>query len=68
MLRREPQGWRIAGMATKVFPDQPPLVLNFEDPADMQRKQDLVREEIARRINAESANQAAVPSEETQTR
>lgn len=49
MLRREQQGWRIAGMATKVFPDQPPLFLNFEDPQDMARKQQLVAEEMQRR-------------------
>ncbi len=49
MLRREPQGWRIAGMATKLFADDLPLLLNFEDPEDMMRKQRLAEEEIRRR-------------------
>ncbi|HZZ29524.1 MAG TPA: hypothetical protein VFE46_16110 [Pirellulales bacterium] len=44
VLRREDEGWRIAGMVTKVFPDQPPLVLNFEDPEDMLRKQQLLHD------------------------
>jgi hypothetical protein len=38
VLRKEPIGWRIAGLITKVIPDQPPLVLDFEDAADMIRK------------------------------
>lgn len=49
MVRREADGWRIAGMATRVFEDQPPLYLNFEDPEDMLRKQQLVAQEIERR-------------------
>jgi hypothetical protein len=44
VLRHEAEGWRIAGMVTKVFPDQPPLVLNFEDPEDMLRKQQLLQD------------------------
>jgi hypothetical protein len=49
MVRREFDGWRIAGMATKVFADQPPLFLNFEDPEDMLRKQQMLQAEIERR-------------------
>lgn len=49
VLRREPQGWRIAGMATKIFEDELPLLLDFEDPEDMIRKQQLAEEEIERR-------------------
>jgi hypothetical protein len=37
MLRRDPAGWRIAGMATKIFKDELPLLLDFEDPEDMIR-------------------------------
>ena len=48
-LRQDPEGWRIAGMAMQIFPDQKPLLLNFEDPADMMRKQKLAEEEMARR-------------------
>jgi hypothetical protein len=47
VLRRESEGWRIAGMVTKVYPDQPPLILNFEDPEDMLRKQQLLHGEAS---------------------
>jgi hypothetical protein len=50
VLRREQEGWRVAGVAAKVFPGEPPLVLSFEDPEDMFRKQQWVREEIRRRM------------------
>ena len=53
MLRKEREGWRIAGMATTVFEGEPPLLLNFEDPQDMQRKQQLAEEEMQRRMRAE---------------
>lgn len=49
ILRREPDAWRIAGMGTKLFDDQPPLLLNFEDPEDMMKKQRLAEEEMNRR-------------------
>ncbi len=45
VLRKENEGWRIAGTITKVFPDQDPLVLNFEDAADMVRKLELVHQQ-----------------------
>jgi len=54
MVRREEVGWRIAGVSTPVFDDAPPLLLNFEDPEEMVRKQRWVREEMVRR--AQSAN------------
>jgi hypothetical protein len=38
VLRRESQGWRIAGMAIELIPGQPRSFLNFEDPADMAAK------------------------------
>jgi hypothetical protein len=52
VLRREQEAWRVAGVAAQVFPGEPPLLLNFEDPEDMFRKQQWVREEIRRRIEA----------------
>jgi hypothetical protein len=50
VLRHEAGGWRIAGVAAEVFSGEPPLLLNFEDPEDMSRKQQWVREEIRRRM------------------
>jgi hypothetical protein len=55
VVRRESNGWRIAGVAAQVFPGEPPLLLNFEDPQDMIRKQQWVREEIRRRTEKEEA-------------
>jgi hypothetical protein len=57
MLRRVEEGWRVAGVAAPVFEGEPPLLLNFEDPADMIEKQKMVREEVKRR-----AEQASVQS------
>jgi hypothetical protein len=52
VLRRENKAWRVAGVAAQVFPGEPPLLLNFEDPQDMVKKQQWVREEIRRRSEA----------------
>lgn len=38
VLRRQAEGWRIAGMAIELIPGQPPAFLNFEDAADMAKK------------------------------
>lgn len=56
VLRKEEAGWRIAGVAVVIFPGEPPLLLNFEDPEDMFRKQQWVREEIRRRMNGETTD------------
>jgi hypothetical protein len=66
VLRHEEQGWRIAGMATKVFEDQPPLLLNFEDPVDMRRKQQLAEAEIERRAREAAAAQPEVSEDDQQ--
>ena len=59
VCRREAEGWRIAGVAAQVFPGEDPLVLNFEDPEDMMRQQQWVREEIRRRMQKEEAAEQA---------
>lgn len=58
ILRKESAGWRIAGMAAQIFPDQDPVVLNFEDPAGMIAKQQEVAAEESRR-QQEAENQGA---------
>jgi ketosteroid isomerase-like protein len=63
ILRNEADGWRIAGMATQVFADQSPLVLNFEDPADMLLKQQQAEEEIARRDRQQEPQAKNLPDE-----
>jgi hypothetical protein len=54
----EDEGWRIVGMAMKVFEDQPPVVLNYEDPDDMKRKQMLIEQEIAKRESEDADKQS----------
>jgi hypothetical protein len=56
MVRLVEEGWRIAGVAAPVFENEPPIVLNFENPEEMLQKQQMVRDEIRRR--AEEAKQA----------
>jgi hypothetical protein len=64
MVRREPQGWRIAGVAATVFEGEPPLLLNFEDPEEMLKKQEWVQQEIRRR--AQQGNLQAQGAEDSQ--
>ena len=59
VVRREKDGWKVAGVAVVVFPGEPPLLLNFENPEEMFRKQQWVREEIQRRMNAEPSEEQA---------
>ena len=49
IMHKEPAGWRVAGMAMRVFDDMRPVTFNFEDPVDMVHKQELINQEIARR-------------------
>ncbi len=63
MLRQEQPGWRVAGMAMRVYDDQPAVILNFEDPDDMTRKLDLIAQEDERRAQAESSEAARAPNQ-----
>jgi len=49
VVRLDPEGWRVVGMALRVFEDMPPLLLNFEDPDDMVAKQEMVAAELEKR-------------------
>jgi hypothetical protein len=57
VVRLDPEGWRVVGMAMRVFADLPPLLLNFEDPEDMLAKQAMVAEELLRRAQADGQAQ-----------
>jgi hypothetical protein len=52
-------------MATKIFDDMPPLLLNFEDPEDMIAKQEMVAQELQKRAQQAAAQQAKQPGERT---
>ncbi len=64
ILRHEATGWAVAGFATQVFEDQPPLILNFEDPMELQRKRTAVDAEIARRNEPQTVRQVQLPNDE----
>jgi hypothetical protein len=51
VVRKEAEGWRVVGMAVVVVADEDPLVLNFEDPADVKKK----LEDINNRMNPQPA-------------
>jgi hypothetical protein len=63
IVRREVDGWRIAGVAAQIFPGEKPVLLNFEDPDDMFRQQQWVREEMRRRMEKEESGLQAQDSE-----
>lgn len=50
VLRRQSQGWRIAGMAAQMDTAQPPVFLNFEDPADVARIKSEIGAEPAAKV------------------
>lgn len=54
MLRHETEGWRVAGMAAVVFPGEPPLLLDFEQPEETMKRLDMLREEVQRRVAQEN--------------
>lgn len=49
VVRLDPEGWRVVGMALRVFSDMPPLLLNFEDPEDIIAKQRMLAAELEKR-------------------
>lgn len=59
-LRLQANGWRIAGVAVQLFPNQPPLLLDFEDPADMLRKQQMAEAEARRQMEQQAGGQQNV--------
>jgi len=59
ILREEKAGWRVGGMVA-TLPGMSPTFLNFEDPREMLRQQQLLQEEMRRRT-AEAQSQAQRP-------
>jgi hypothetical protein len=59
VVRLDPEGWRVVGMAMKIFDDLPPLLLNFEDPEDMLAKQEQVAAELQKRSQQAAAKAQA---------
>lgn len=61
IVHKVPEGWRVGGMTAEVFPDQPPLALDFENPEEMLKKLEAFRDEMARRSQADEPLQAQRP-------
>ena len=59
VVRHEDEGWRVVGVAATVFEGEPPLLLNFEDPEDVLKKQQWLRAEVARRSQEEKNHEKA---------
>jgi hypothetical protein len=59
VCRLEPEGWRVAGFAAYVFEGEDPLLLSFEDPEDMAKKQEWLKKEIDRRSKQETTPPAS---------
>lgn len=64
VCRREAEGWRVGGVAAFVLKNKDPLLLNFEDPDDMERKQQWLREEVAREEKQQATKEAQADSGE----
>jgi hypothetical protein len=64
-LRRQSEGWRLAGMAMQLIPGQAMQFLNFEDPEDMLKKKDeaILAMQQQQPPVAETAQQPAPPTQ-----
>ncbi|MGY8730984.1 MAG: hypothetical protein ACKVK0_02545 [Pirellulales bacterium] len=51
VLRKQANGWRIAGMATRVAENEQPTYLNFENPQEMIRKWDAADKRLTNKAN-----------------
>jgi len=63
VLRKQTDGWRIAGMALELIPGQAPQFLNFEDPEDMMRKHEealAIQQQAAEAAQAQTAQNPAL--------
>jgi hypothetical protein len=58
VCRHEADGWRVAGFAAYVFDGEEPLFMNFEDPEDMAKHEQWLKEEEERRAKPESTSRS----------
>ena len=64
LLKKEKGDWKITGMGTKVFADQPPIVLNFENPQQMQLEREKAMKQVAERAQQNSSKRVAKQDED----
>ncbi len=53
VLRKEDDGWRVAGMITRPFPDEPPVAFNYESFKELMEAKTSVEQESQRRMDQE---------------
>ncbi len=68
MVRKEAEGWRIAGMATRIFEDKPAMILNFEEPEEMLAKQQQMEADMSRHASAEIAEKGGTASADSRSK
>jgi hypothetical protein len=69
VLRKQLDGWRIAGMAAQLTSEEPPVFLNFEDPVDVLRIKEKINQGDPSDGNAQPApNTAQQPATNTPLR
>ncbi len=54
VLRKEDDGWRVAGMITRPFPDLPPVAFNYESFQELMEAKRSVEQESQRRADADA--------------
>jgi len=52
-LRKEEPGWRVVGMITRPFPDQPEVAFNYENVEELMATKAAIEQEVKRRAEAE---------------
>ena len=62
IVRKDLDGWGVAGMATELFAGEAPLVMNFEDPLDMLAQQQRAELELTRRNSVEASTSEVIPA------
>jgi hypothetical protein len=53
VLRLEDAGWRVVGMITRPFPDQPPVAFNYENVDELMQTKANIEQEVKRRAEAD---------------
>jgi hypothetical protein len=53
VLRKEEAGWRVVGMITRPFPDQPPVAFNYENVDELMQTKASIEQEAKRRAEVD---------------
>jgi hypothetical protein len=68
VLRKEDEGWRVAGMITRPFPDLPPVAFNYESFPELMEAKRAVEQEYQRRdASSQAGKQPEIKPVENKT-